>query len=180
MKEIWKPINGFENKYEVSNLGRVRGKDRYAKGKGGCIRQWKGKILKPQIASGYAQVYLTIDGKQKWYKIHRLVAQAFLPNPNNLPIINHKDCDTLNNVVTNLEWCDAKYNTVYALIAKQRLDVSVEEYIEQLPLKKKECSKAYSKQYYKNNKERYRQYYLKNKEKILQKYHEKRKQNYLY
>ena len=125
-------------------------------------------------------MYLTIDGKQKWYKIHRLVAQAFLPNPNNLPIINHKSEVKTENFVENLEWCDAKYNTVYALIAKQRLDISVEEYIEQLPLKKKECSKAYSKQYYKNNKERYRQYYLKNKEKILQKYHEKRKQNYLY
>lgn len=67
-------------------------------------------ILKPHIKNGYLAVNLFKDGKQKHYYIHRLVAEAFIPNPGNLPEVNHKDCDKTNNHVSNLEWCDRNWN----------------------------------------------------------------------
>ena len=101
--EIWKDIEGYEGKYQVSNLGRVK-----------SIRYGKEKILSPSISNqGYIQVNLCKNGKQKWCLIHRLVALAFIPNPNNLPQINHRDEDKTNNKVENLEWCDHKYNNNY-------------------------------------------------------------------
>lgn len=103
MKEIWKEILGYERTYEVSNFGRVRN-----------IRT--GKILKPtNDKDGYLQLVLSKNGTRKTVKVHRLVAYAFLPNPQNLPQINHKDEDKTNNKVDNLEWCDSKYNNNYSL-----------------------------------------------------------------
>lgn len=102
--EIWRKIEGFD--YEVSNLGRVRslGIDIYH----------KGKILKPINKHGYLSVGLCKEGcKPKHFQVHRLVATAFIPNPNNLPFINHKDENPLNNCVDNLEWCTPKYNVNY-------------------------------------------------------------------
>lgn len=102
MEEIWKDIEGYNGKYQVSNLGRVK--------------SLKGseKILKPRVSNtGYKYVNLCIQGKSKTLKIHRLVAQAFLPNPEGLPQVNHKDEDKLNNNVDNLEWCTREYNCNY-------------------------------------------------------------------
>ena len=174
MKEIWKPIKGFENKYEVSNLGNVRSLDRYSRGKSGSRKFVKGKVLKPQSASGYLQVYLLLDGKQKWFKIHRLVADAFIPNPNHLPLINHIDGNTLNNNECNLEWCDCRYNVIHGIITRKSLGIEVKDYI---PCATKEYHKKYSKNYYRDNKDRIKaymkEYYQKNREIILKKYHEK-------
>ena len=98
LSEEWKEIKDYEN-YEISNLGRVRR---------------NGKILKPRKnAGGYFQVNLYKNGIVKQSYIHRLVAYAFLPNPQNLPQINHKDENKSNNTVDNLEWCDCKYNNNY-------------------------------------------------------------------
>lgn len=99
MKERWKDVVGFEGIYEVSNLGTIR-------------RLKNKRVLKP-TRTKYQFVHLTKNKKAKICLIHRVVAMAFIPNPENLPEINHKDCDTHNNVATNLEWCDRKYNINY-------------------------------------------------------------------
>lgn len=109
MKEIWKDIDGFENIYQVSNLGRVCSKTRRQGN-----RYYLGKILKPSD-NGHGYLHITLANRGKRYQryLHRLVAQAFLPNPYNYPEINHKDENTKNNQVNNLEWCTAKYNSNY-------------------------------------------------------------------
>lgn len=101
--EIWKEIEGYEGLYEVSNYGSVKSLN-YNKTR-------KEKILKPYLNT---DGYLNIDINKKQYKVHRLVAQAFIPNPQNLPQVNHKDEDKTNNHSTNLEWCTAEYNINYS------------------------------------------------------------------
>lgn len=107
MKEIWKDVEGYENLYQVSNLGRVK-----ALGNGICNS--KEKILKAaKDAGGYLRIALSKYGKKKFYMVHRLVASAFIPNPYSLPQVNHRDEDKTNNTIQNLEWCSAKYNSNY-------------------------------------------------------------------
>ena len=102
-EEIWCPIKGFEGLYEVSDQGMVR-----------SLKSGKERILKPQRNTcGYLRVNLYKNGEMKNYRIHRLVAQTFIPDPNNLPEVNHKDEDKTNNKVSNLEFCDKKYNINY-------------------------------------------------------------------
>lgn len=118
-EEIWIPIKGFEGYYEVSNLGRVRSLDRYnvMKTKRGewVKRKRKGAIMIPSLdgRKHYLQVCLSKCGKRTMLLVHRLVAEAFLENPENLPEVNHKDENKANNNVSNLEWCDHKYNNNY-------------------------------------------------------------------
>ena len=113
-EEIWRPIVGYEGLYEVSNTGRVRSLDRYVKCDYEKYRLHKGKVLSPgKDKDGYLSVVLSCNGKHKKIAVHRLVAQAFIPNPDDLPIINHKDEDKTNNRVDNLEWCTVKYNMNY-------------------------------------------------------------------
>lgn len=105
MEEIWKPIDGFNGRYEISNYGRLKS---YAQNKSGKI----------STGSPDKKGYLTVtlydnDGKRQTYKVHRLVTGAFIPNPNNLPQVNHKDENKTNNCVDNLEWCDNDYNNHY-------------------------------------------------------------------
>ena len=108
MEEIWRDIKGFEGKYMVSNLGRAKSLNYRNTG--------KEKIMKPQDnGKGYLFVQLCKDGKVKNCRINRLVAQAFLPNTNNLPEVNHKDENPKNNCVDNLEWCTRQYNVDYSL-----------------------------------------------------------------
>lgn len=107
MKEIFKDIEGYEN-YQISNLGNVKSL--------GNDKTRKEKILKPakNIKNNYLYVVLHKEGKQKNYLVHRLVAQAFIENPNNLPEVNHRDEDKANNNVSNLEFCDRQYNIDYS------------------------------------------------------------------
>ncbi len=105
MKEIWCPIEGYEKLYEVSNLGRVRSL---------CGRYGNNRILTLGKGSrGYLNVCLCDHGKQKTFNLHRLVAKAFVPNPENYPCVNHKDENRKNNKASNLEWCSYYHNNVY-------------------------------------------------------------------
>lgn len=113
-EEVWKPIMGYKGFYEVSNLGNVRSIGRMVKNRWGGETYVKGKTMTQSVtAYGYKQVKLVKDGEVKSAKVHRLVAEAFISNPENLPCINHKDEVKTNNVVNNLEWCTSKYNTLY-------------------------------------------------------------------
>ena len=102
-----KDIKNYEGLYAVTEDGRV----------------WsykKNKFLSPSSANGYLQVVLSKKGKHKTYRIHRLVAEAYLENPNNLPEVNHKDENKGNNTVENLEWCTRDYNVNFGSHPKKR------------------------------------------------------------
>ena len=101
MKETWKDIKGYEGLYQVSNYGRIKSV------RNNIIRKttYAGK--------GYRRVNLVLNGKAKYYYIHRLVAEAFIPNEESKPLVNHKDLNILNNNVDNLEWCTSKENNNY-------------------------------------------------------------------
>lgn len=101
--EIWKPIRGYENRYSVSNFGRVK-------------NHVDGNLLALQKRVGYIRACLVVKQKQKRFSVHRLVAEAFIPNNESKPFINHKDFNRANNVVENLEWVTTKEN------AKHRKD----------------------------------------------------------
>lgn len=112
MEEIWKDIQEYEGLYEVSNLGRVRSKDRTYMDSKGRVYSKQGKILKQTMRQGYLFVGLYKDGKMKNKSVARLVAIAFIPNPQNLPQVHHIDeaIPSINNKVTNLQWVTAKQN----------------------------------------------------------------------
>lgn len=134
MREIWKDIEGYEGMYQVSNLGNVKGLDRYVKQLHGGVQFKKGQPLKQKLNnSGYKIIILTKHHKQKTFTIHRLVAQAFVPNPGNKPEVNHIDCNKINNRADNLEWCDRKYNLSYAE-RKEKHDRAVSKTICQFDL----------------------------------------------
>ena len=158
----WRPIEGYEGLYEVSNTGQVRSFDRYVKYSNGRIHLHKGKVLSPSIRyDGYLVVLLSYNGKHKMFSVHRLVAEAFIPNPDNLPQVNHKDEDKTNNSVENLEWCDNKYNMNYGTRKRRVIETKIEKGIidpELCYLSKKEHNKIY---------------YIKHKDYLLQKKRER-------
>lgn len=126
LNEIWRDIKGYEGLYQVSNYGRIKSLDK-------CKRQWRGglifirgKLLKLHTqGNGYYNIQLFRNGVYEYKYIHRLVAEAFLPNPNNLTCVNHKDENPANNFIwvnedntvdterSNLEWCTQSYNVNY-------------------------------------------------------------------
>lgn len=111
--EVWKPVVGYEGLYEVSNIGRVRSINFRNSG--------KAKVMSPSFNTwGYLIVDLRKNNKRHSYTVHRLVALAFIPNPDNLPEINHKNEIKYDNTVENLEWCTRKYNINYGTGIKRR------------------------------------------------------------
>ena len=151
MKEIWKDIIGFEGIYEISNLGRIR-------------RIKNGRILSTRRSDGwYITVTLYKDKKRYGKLLHRLVSEAFIPNPDNLLEVNHRDEDKTNNRVDNLEFCDHKYNVNYGTIKDRIRDTKLknghinEEYS---GLDKK----SYGKKYYQDHKEEIKEYNKKYRE----------------
>lgn len=115
-EEIWKDIDGYDGTYQVSNLGNVRSLDRVVVDKNGRKMHYSGKIMKQnKTVDGYPNITIGTRNKnnKKTIATHRLVAETFIPNPLNLPQVNHKDEDITNNVWTNLEWCDNEYNVNY-------------------------------------------------------------------
>ena len=112
MEEIWRSIE-IEG-YEVSNFGRVRSVDRTVKGINGVVQNFKGQLIKPFISKeGYACVVLTYCHSYKRFLVHRLVANAFILNPNNLATVDYKDENKPNNHVDNLEWMSFDDNNKY-------------------------------------------------------------------
>ena len=111
MIEEWKDLEGYEGIYQISNMGVVRSVDRvvYARRK----YTLKGKVLKQASNGNYNFVCLEVNGTKKNLYIHRAVAEHFVPNPENLSQVNHKDENKLNNRADNLEWCTPKYNANY-------------------------------------------------------------------
>ena len=108
MEEVWKDIEGYEGRYQISNYGRLLSLNYHNTG--------VPNIIKPKThRHGYVFYILYKDGTRKAFMAHRLVALAFISNPNNYPIINHKDENKLNNYFENLEWCTCSYNVKYSL-----------------------------------------------------------------
>lgn len=102
--EEWREIKDYEGLYEVSTLGRVRSFHKEEVGMVMCVyTHWK----------GYKFIYICKNGQRKKFFVHRLVACAFIPNPENHPIVNHKDLDKANNMLSNLEWCDESANMIH-------------------------------------------------------------------
>lgn len=121
MQEDWKDINGFEGYYQISNFGRVKSVERVVKRKNGTIMKVSEKIRKLfYTTDNYSYVVLSKNGKHKTFLVHRLVAENFLSNPNNLPCVNHKDENKQNDCVDNLEWCSYEYNNTYKNIHLRR------------------------------------------------------------
>ena len=117
IKEEWRPVVGYDGLYEVSNFGNVKSLNYHCTG--------KSKNLKLILTKdGYFNVMLVKDKKKKIMRVHRLVAMAFIPNPDNLPIINHKDETRDNNRVENLEWCTNKYNLNYGTYRKRMSELN--------------------------------------------------------
>lgn len=155
MIEEWRDIKEYEGFYQVSNLGRVRSIDRFALNKYGVRNKpLKGKILAQRTKDGYKIVHLSVDGFSINAQVHRLVAMAFIPNPNNYPCVNHKDENKTNNFVyvnpdgtvdldkSNLEWCTIEYNNNYGTrqerSAKKRLGMKMpKEGVDKMAIKHK-------------------------------------------
>ena len=112
--ENWKDIKGFEGYYQISTLGRVKSLERYIQCKN-CIRYIPEKIRSLGKCWLYPFVSLSKNGKVIVENVHRLVAEAFIPNPDNLPQVNHKDGNKFNNCVENLEWVTCSENVIHAI-----------------------------------------------------------------
>ena len=129
--EIWRDVKGYEGLYQVSNIGRVKSLERFKKtrknkrGMNGYIHIQESIRVSTKDYKGYLRLTLSKNGKRKTFRVHRLVAEAFISNPNNLPEVNHKDENKENNFVyinedgtvdlekSNIEWCTTEYNHNY-------------------------------------------------------------------
>ena len=177
MIEEWRSVPGYEGLYEVSNTGRVRSLDKYDS----MNRFLRGRILRLFTDGlGYLRAQLYSNSKRKSFLVHRLVAQAFIPNPDNLPQVNHRDENPSNDNVDNLEWCDGKYNVNYGTRIDRIRDIrlkngtytglSKEEYRKKRYQEKKDKINERRREYYRENREkiceRQKEYNHKNREKI--------------
>ena len=121
-KEVWKDVVGYEGLYQISDMGRVKRPQRVSIDSMGRKVPYKEKILKNKISkqTGYPCVNLSKNGKVTTLNIHTLIADAFIPNPDNLPCINHKDENRANSVLSNLERCTYSYNNAYGTACDRR------------------------------------------------------------
>ena len=175
MIEEWRPISGYEGLYEVSSYGRVRSLDRYIIDILGHRRLQKGKVLSSIKDKGG---YLVVNLQGRMFKIHRLVAQAFIPNQDNFPQVNHRDEDKTNNIAENLEWCTAKYNINYGSRQERSINTKIKNgdvNEENVGL----CREEYLKKYYQDHKDKIcdsrRSYYQENKDRICEQHKEYRR-----
>lgn len=119
--EEWRDIKGYEGIYQVSNLGNVRKSAyQYVDSNGVTFCRKPQNIVLVSHGNGYLYVSFTVHNKRKNHYVHRLVAEAFLPNPDNLPQVNHKDYDRSNNCVSNLEWVSVSENIKYSQVNQPR------------------------------------------------------------
>ena len=147
MQEIWKDIKEYEGLYQISNLGNLI-----------SIKHNRIKSIVVRKNQRYLRVNLWKNGKYKTFSIHRLVAESFLPNPNNFPVVNHKDGNKLNNKADNLEWCTQSHNVKesYKLgLQKVFTPPMRENYIPWNKGKKNECRLYKQKLFYKKSKSIY-------------------------
>lgn len=148
MNEVWKDIENYEGIYQISNYGNVRSLDRL--GYGG--RKLYGNRISVYISdSGYPSVTLCKLAKHQKFYVHRLVANAFIPNPDNLPQVNHKDENKINNHVDNLEWCTHQYNNAYGTKGKRSSDYQRQFYQTEEGQKQKEKISKSLKQHFAKN-----------------------------
>ena len=191
MTEEWRPIEGYEGLYEVSSYGRVRSLDRYDSRN----HFRRGRILKLSYDTvGYLIVGLHSNGKAKTYLVHRLVAQAFIPNPDNLPEVNHIDEDKMNNRVDNLEMCNREYNSNFGTRNDRIRATSIkngywtglseEEYRKKYYQEHKDEHTEWNREYYQKNRDKIRDkqrsYYQENKDRICEQqkeYYRKKKEH---
>ena len=113
--EVWKDIINYEGWYQVSNKKRIKSLQRTIVYSSGSVRLQNSKLLKTRISNGYLGVTLRKMNKTRTTSLHRLIAEAFIPNPENKPQVNHIDGNKLNNCIENLEWATASENTIHAI-----------------------------------------------------------------
>lgn len=114
-EETWRDIEGYEGFYQISNDGKVKSLGRVAECGPGRFRHSHDRLLSTKTSSGYCMAYLYRNGDREAVLVHRLVAIAFIPNPDNKPFINHKNGIKDDNRVENLEWCTSSENVRHAL-----------------------------------------------------------------
>ena len=119
-QEIWKDIEGYEGKYQVSNYGRVKSLDRFIDKKGQSPAYLHERILSTKIHKGYKTVCLYSNNKQKTFSVHRLIANTFIPNPNNFPHIDHINTIRADNRIENLRWVNRSMNMMNEITHKKR------------------------------------------------------------
>lgn len=123
MNEVWRDIPEYAELYQASTCGNIRRKDRFVTNNGTiCVKHGR-TVSQSKSSKGYMRVRLFFNGKKKEELVHRLIAKTFIENPYAFPQVNHKDENPANNIVDNLEWCDARYNNTYG----SRIAKSVEK-----------------------------------------------------
>jgi hypothetical protein len=142
--EQWMPVLGYEGLYSVSNYGRVKREKSKRWAGVCCVVDVPERILTQTCTRGYKYVGLSKDGRLKRMQVHRLVAIAFIPNPDNFPIVNHKDESHDNNHADNLEWCTSKYNLNYGTVRNRLSEIAKtsQKHIAQFNSIKKDRSRA--------------------------------------
>lgn len=131
MQEVWKDVKGYEGLYQISNLGNVKSVGIYHKDNKGNVRYLKrNREVKQTNDRGYLKIQLNKNKTRKTKYIHQLVAEAFIPNPNNYKEVNHIDSNPENNCENNLEWCDRRYNIDYMLKHQEEIKERHERRIE--------------------------------------------------